>query len=210
VTVAYGRGVHVEPGGRFRLTERSIRAGESWSWQQNPFVGTRPYQGLLVILMMFNSSDLKYENNVLYEVKQPGEGPKHWYVVRDLGTALGETGRLAPQHGDPVIFEREPFITSVKDGVVQFNYHGWHQELFRQIAPQDVAWASELLGQLSDQQWSDAFRAGGYERAVADRFIRRLQQKIAEGRRFGNASAFSTPMLPRLAPPSTELAWRTR
>src|SRR5437762_5655586 len=60
---------------------------------QNPFVGTRPYQGLLVILLMFNSSDLKNTNNTLYEV---GDAIRHWYVVRDLGAALGETARLMP------------------------------------------------------------------------------------------------------------------
>jgi len=124
LTVKDADGTHVEPGGRFRLTDKSIKAVDTWSWQQNPFVGTRPYQGLLVILMLFNSSDIKNENNILYEVKEPGAAPRHWYVVRDLGTALGETGRLAPLRGDPDIFERQPFILGVKDGVVRFNYHG--------------------------------------------------------------------------------------
>jgi hypothetical protein len=180
------RGVHVEPGGRFRLDEKSIKHTGTWSWQQNPFVGTRPYQGLLVMLMMFHNSDIKNENNALYEVKKHGGGAEHWYVVRDLGTALGGTGRVPPQRGDVDIFEREPFITGVKDGFVEFNYHGWHEELIKQrISPADVAWASEWLGQLSDRQWSDAFRAGGYAPPVADRFIGRLRQKIAEGRRLG-------------------------
>jgi hypothetical protein len=185
---AKGR-THVEPGGRFRLTEKSIKNTGEWSWHENPFVGTRPYQGLLVILMMFGSSDLKNENNALYEVQNHNEDVARWYVVRDLGTALGETGRLAPKRGDPDIFEREPFITGVKDGFVQFNYHGWHQELFKRISPADVAWASAWLGQLSDQQWRDAFRAGGYEPAVAERFIGRLRQKIADGRRLGDTVA---------------------
>src|SRR5713101_4044812 len=192
---------HVEPGGRFRLSEESLTHVGTWSWQRNPFVGTRPYQGLLVMLMMFDSSDIKNENNALYEVKKHGGGVERWYVVRDLGTALGETGRLAPQRGDPDIFEREPFITGVKDGFVQFNYHGWHEELIKQrISPTDVAWATEWLGQLSDQQWSDAFRAGGYDRAIADRFIGRLHQKIAEGRRLGETvltPGATTPPPPR-------------
>jgi len=191
LTIADAKGTHVEPGGRFRLTDTPIRRTGEWSWQQNPFVGMRPYQGLLVILMMFDSSDLKNENNALYEVKERGDGPARWYVVRDLGTALGETGRLAPQRGNPEIFQREAFVTGVKNGFVQFNYNGWHQELFRQISPADVWWASELLGRLSDQQWSDAFRAGGYERDVADRFIGRLHQKIAEGLRVGETGTFS-------------------
>ena len=203
LSIQDAKGAHVEPGGRFRLTEKSIKHAGTWSWQQNPFVGTRPYQGLLVMLMMFNSSDLKNENNAVYELKKRGEAVDRWYVVRDLGTALGETGRLAPQRGDPDIFERQAFITGVKDGLVQFNYHGWHQELVKRISPEDVAWASELLGQLTPRQWTDAFRAGGYEPAIADRFIGRLQQKISEGRRLGevilSADAWRLP-LPRLTP----------
>jgi hypothetical protein len=201
LSIADRKGTHVEPGGRLRLTEKSIKHLGEWSWQQNPFVGTRPYQGLLVILMMFNSSDIKNENNALYQLKREGDGVTQWYVVRDLGTALGETGRLAPLRGDPDIFDREPFITGVKDGFVQFNYRGWHQELFKHISPDDVAWASEWLGRLSDQQWSDAFRAGGFESAVADRFIGRLHQKIAEGRGLGegvsswDAAALLVPRL---------------
>jgi hypothetical protein len=194
-SVQDSKGIHSEPGGRFRLTDKSIKHVGEWSWQQNPFVGMRPYRGLLVILMMFNSSDIKNENNALYEVKKHDDGVGQWYVVRDLGTALGETGRLAPQRGDPDIFEREPFITSVKDGFVQFNYHGWHQELLKSISPDDVAWASELLGRLSEQQWRDAFRAGGYEPAMANRFIGRLRQKIVEGRRLGESRAFSSTLL---------------
>jgi hypothetical protein len=182
--IADRRGVHVEPGGRFRLTEKSMKHVGEWSWQQNPFVGTRPYNGLLVILLMFNSSDLKNENNALYRIRGESESDvKSWYVVRDLGTALGETDRFAPQRGDVELFARLPFMTGVKDGHVQFYYNGWHKELFMSITPEDVAWASDLLGRLTPQQWSDAFRAGGYTPAIADRFIGRLQQKIAEGRK---------------------------
>jgi hypothetical protein len=201
VTIRDAKGTHVEPGGRFRLTEPSLKHTGEWSWQQNPFVGTRPYQGLLVMLMMFDSSDLKNENNALYEATRNGQRER-WYVVRDLGTALGETGRLAPQRGDPDIFQREPFITDIKGDFVQFNYHGWHQELFKRISPEDVAWASEWLGKLSDQQWSDAFRAGGFEPRVADRFIGRLQQKIAEGRELGENAWARRAGLPLPTPTS--------
>jgi hypothetical protein len=44
-----------------------------------------------------------------------------------------------------------------------------------------VRWICGLLARLSDRQWQDAFRAGGYEDQVATRYIRRLQQKIADG-----------------------------
>jgi hypothetical protein len=181
-TMVDASGSRTEPGGRFRLHDTSIKDAGHWSWQQNPFVGTRPYQGLLVVLLMFDSSDLKNANNTLYNVKTPRDDVDRWYVVRDLGTALGETGRLAPRRSDPRLFERNAFITGVKDGFVEFDYHGFHKELLRRITPADVVWACELLTGLTDRQWHDAFRAGGYEPAVADRFIRRLQQRIADGK----------------------------
>src|SRR5207253_3954465 len=197
--MADGRGVHVEPGGRFRLDIESLKQLDQWSWQQNPFVGMRPYQGLLVILMMFNSSDLKNDNNALYEVTNQGN-VKRWYVVRGLGAALGDTGRIAARCGNPDLFERQPFLAGVENGFVRFAYHGRHQELFEHITPDDVAWASEWLGQLSDRQWADAFRAGGFEPLVAHRFIRRLHQKISDGRRLDDDIAYGNTFGRRLVP----------
>jgi hypothetical protein len=179
-------GTHVEAGGRFRLKHRTLKEVDAWSWQRNPFVGTRPYQGLLVILLMFNSSDLKNSNNSLYEYRG-GDGLAHWFVVRDLGTALGSTGRLAPRKNDPDAFARHGFITGIHGGFVEFDYRGWHRELVRRrITPDDVRWAGDLLGRLSDRQWQEAFRAGGYPVATAQRFIHTLQEKIAAAQQAGS------------------------
>ena len=179
-------GTDVEPGGRFRLKLKTLKDRGEWSWQQNPFVGTRPYNGLLVIMMMFNNSDIKNSNNTLYEHRS-ANGIEHWYVARDLGGALGSTGRLAPLKNDPEAFARHPFVLGIENGYVAFEYRGWHQELVRErITAADLAWASCLLDRLSDRQWQDAFRAGGYAPDVAQRFIRTLEDKIAVGRRLGS------------------------
>ena len=156
-----------------------------WSWDDNPFIGTKPYQGLLVILVMFNSADLKNRNNVLYKLKNSADHvTTDWYVVRDLGTSLGETGRFDPKPNDPRVFERHRFITGVNQGYVEFDYGAVHGDLVRhRITPEDVRWASQLLAGLTDRQWHDAFRAGGYDPVVAERFIRRLRQKIQDGQR---------------------------
>jgi hypothetical protein len=182
-------GTRTEPGGRFRLDHRDLDEEGTWSWQANPFVGTRPYQGLLAILMLFNSSDLKNSNNTIYRFERaPGE-IERWYVVRDLGTALGEPAKVRPSRSDIEAFTRLPFFTGVENGFVRFDhYHGWHKELVRnRLTPDDVRWASDLLAQLSLEQWHDAFRAGGYERPVAERFIARIREKIADGQRLAAA-----------------------
>src|SRR5262249_12308041 len=147
-------------------------------------------QGLLVILVMFNSVDLKNENNSIYELRLPGRDRESWFVVRDLGSSLGEVGRFNPKENKPDVFEQHPFITGVSDGYVKFAYRAVHANLVdHRIRPDDVVWGSQLLSQLSEPQWQDAFRGAGYSSSVADRFIRRLHQKIDEGKRLGTEAS---------------------
>jgi hypothetical protein len=68
---------------------------------KNPLKETTPYRGLLVILVMFNSADLKDNNNSIYERLLPDGKLQRWFVVRDLGTSLGAT-TLARRAGDGV------------------------------------------------------------------------------------------------------------
>jgi len=58
-------------------------------------------------MMILNSTDLKNENNELYEIEgEPREQARRWFVVKDLGASLGETGRMDPKRGDIGKFER--------------------------------------------------------------------------------------------------------
>ena len=64
--------------------------------------------------------------------------------------ALGGTGRITPQRGRIDLFEGQGFIKGIRDGFVEFEYHGWHQELVRRrLTPADVRWACELLAGLT-------------------------------------------------------------
>ena len=157
------------------------RLEESWSWADNPFSGTRELKGLLVILLILNSTDLKDSNNSIYVTKQPWDGASRWHVVRDLGAALGETGRLFPRRNWLEGFERESFLTAVTGDDIEFGYEGRHRELLSMIRPDDVKWAAEQMRRLTDAQWRDAFRAGNYSAVQMDRFIRRIKEKIADG-----------------------------
>ena len=115
-------------------------------------------------MMMLNSSDLKNSNNSLYELTgslSDSNEPRRWFVVRDVGASLGETGRLDPARGNADVFAKLKFIEGVEEGWVRFNYHGRHQELVRRtIKPEDVRWVSTILSGISSKQWQDAFRAG--------------------------------------------------
>jgi hypothetical protein len=161
------------------------RLPDVWSWADNPFSGTRELKGLLVILLMLNSTDLKDTNNSIYQVTGPLDGipvaAERWFLVRDLGAALGETGKLFPRRNWLEGFEEQAFITGISDTRVEFDYSGRHQALLAMIGPEDVQWAARQMARLSDAQWRDAFRAGNYAAPQADRYIQRIKEKIADG-----------------------------
>jgi hypothetical protein len=177
-------GRRTEPGGRFRLDHPTFKERGTWSWRQNPFVGTRPYQGLLIILMLLNASDLKTDNNSVFELRHPDGTREVRYVVRDLGTALGGTGRYQRRRGDLALFEQLPFATGMRDGYVAFDqYAGWHQDLYRErMMAEDVEWACRRLDTIGQDEWRDAFRAGAYPPPTAARYITRIRQKVVEAR----------------------------
>jgi hypothetical protein len=169
---------------RFRQKDpdlHGLKAEGSWSYYRNPYVGTRELNGLLTLQAMLGNSDLKDQQNVIYTLTDAFEGTRRWYVARDLGQSFGRTGAIDAPRGDPAVFEETPFIKGVAGGRVEFHYEGRHRVLFDHIRPSDVRWVCSQLKQLTDQQWADAFRAGGFAKPVADRFIRRMKQKIDEG-----------------------------
>ncbi|HLG16514.1 MAG TPA: hypothetical protein VJH03_18705 [Blastocatellia bacterium] len=111
--------------------------------------------------------------------KNGGDRYVQTYYVSDLGATLGSTGsffskipgfRNAPagSKGQPDAYAKQPFFVGVKDGQVVFNYKGKDPDALRGVTAENARWMGGLLGRLSDQQLSDAFRAGGFnEQEVA-------------------------------------------
>ena len=79
---------------------------------------------------------------------------------------------------------RAAYLYLERRGFIEFDYHGLHKELVRhRITRDDVRWAAALIGGLSDHQWRDAFRAGGYTPDLAARFIEILRGRIRDAQR---------------------------
>ena len=155
-------------------------------WADNPFSGTRELKGLLVVLLMLNSTDLKDSNNSLYDVTASLPGAPaitrgRWFVVRDLGAALGETGKPYPRRNWLEGFEERAFITAVTASRVEFDYDGRHQDLLAMISPADVQWAARQMSRLTEAQCARRLPPGNYAAPQADRYISRLREKIADG-----------------------------
>lgn len=115
------------------------------------------------------------------------------YVVRDLGASLGKTTfptllKWLPTRGfgqgtrnDLEGFEDQGFIEDVSEESVEFDYRGIHGSLLDTVSADDVRWVCGLLAQLTDQQWSDAFRAAGYTTEQTIRYVAKIKAKISQG-----------------------------
>lgn len=169
-------------GARFRPRKPGLDGKGPWEWRDTPFVGTREYDGLLTLMVLIASSDLKGENNEIFEVEQPEPGePKRLYIVKDLGASFGETGWLEPRRGSIEDYEREPFLRGRDGPWVRFLFHGRHQYLVRRIRVEHMKWICERVLGLTDRQWADAFRAASYDEATSARFVARIRAKAQEG-----------------------------
>lgn len=183
-----------QPAGRFRpsLTEQKV-VGD-WSWYENPFVGTRAFGGLVVANLILNSWDWKTSNNKVYELSEPVNGVRRWFMVRDLGASLGKTtypallkwfrlrGFGQGTRNDLAGFEEQGLIVGVDEEFQpEFDYRGIYRDVIDTVTLADVEWACGLLSRLSDEQWHDAFRAGGYNPDETRRYVAKIKAKIAQG-----------------------------
>ena len=64
---------------------------------------------------------------------------------------------------------------------VEFDYRGIYRDVINSVTTADVAWTAALMARLSDRQWDDAFRAGGYTPDERRRYILKIKEKIGQG-----------------------------
>jgi hypothetical protein len=157
----------------------------TWSWQRNPFVGTQPYQAARHPAAVQHHRLEGLEQHALSGLDRRTGGTLG--VVRDPGGALGDTSRPLRASTAAERYEQSRFIAGTRNGFVEFGNTS-SQPLFQhRIAAGAVRWAGGLLARLTDRQWRDAFRAGGYAPETADRFIRKIRANIEEAQAIGGA-----------------------
>jgi hypothetical protein len=189
-----GPGDSMQPGARFRPELKEHLVVGEWSWYENPFVGMRPFSGLVAANLLLNNWDLKTSNNKVYEVTNEDGVKERVYVVRDLGSSLGKARQakffnwfripfIRHRQGsknDLEDFEAQGFIRAVEGEQVDIDYRGVNKALVGSLTVSDLRWTAALLSRLSERQLLDAFRAGGYSSDDSARYVRKIQEKIAQ------------------------------
>jgi hypothetical protein len=179
-------------GARLERRMKEIKKLGTWDWFKNPFVGTREFNGLRIMMALVNNWDLKTINNSIYEVDEEAE-----YVVSDVGATFGKTGD--PLHRSKSVlkdYEDSKFIDKVTTDFVDFVMHSrppllaainipnyekrtHMQDVTKHIPRADAKWLGERLSQLTEEQIRDCFRAGGYTQEEVEGYSAIIQNRIA-------------------------------
>lgn len=182
-----------KPGGQKRLA--------AWEWKHNPFVNTREFNGLRVMMAVLNSWDLKDENNAVYTDKK---NDRQVFLVSDTGATFGTNAVRAKNEngkGNAREFEDSKFILKITDRTVSFGtpapatrllvesggtlaplYFRRQRYLWigRDIPRRDARWIGDLLGELSHQQIVDAFTAADFPKEDIDIYVKVMEDRIAQ------------------------------
>lgn len=172
---------------RFEARPSYVKRLDEWKWSENPFVGTKELQGLIVIMAMLNNWDIKDDNNKILHVRSDRTGDNQLrYIISDLGATFGKTGtlpvfwRISRSRNNPDDYRDSEFIEEVKNGNVFFRYGGKNQDLFDDIRVEEAQWVGGWLARLSEQQISDAFRAANYSPEEVQLLTAEVRARIDE------------------------------
>jgi hypothetical protein len=172
---------------RFEARPKNVKRLDEWKWKENPFTGTREFQGLKVMMVLLNNWDIKDANNQIFFVQDARGGNQLQYVISDLGATFGKTGslplfwRITRSRNNPEDYEDAKFIDGVKkDGYVDFHYGGKNRGILDKITISEAKWLGNLLARLSDHQIGDAFRAANYEPDEVRTLAESVRERINE------------------------------
>lgn len=153
----------------------------NWTWDQNPFVGSKEISGLKLLAVMVNNWDVMPKNNNVLAIRGADGSVRTWYLIADWGQTFGRMG--SPQsHSKWVLqdYKSTPFVLGTSGDTLKLHFEGYTPDLFRNIPIEHARWFAGLVSQLSDAQLRDAFRAGGARPADAEAFAARFREKVDE------------------------------
>lgn len=167
---------------RLEARPKDMERLDYWKWDSNPFIGSRQFQGLKVMMVLFDNWDIKDTNNriVVAQNDQTGDIEQR-YIISDLGATLGKTGGIISRtRNQPADFVKAKFIDEIKGNHVDFHYSGKRKDVFRDITVDQAKWIGQILSRLSDEQISDAFRAANYSSQEVEMMTGAVRARINE------------------------------
>lgn len=180
---------------RFELDDPEVMKlfeEHSWSWTDNPFVGTRELAGLKILLMLISNWDNKDQrdvargsNTAIYVTRTSRWRREAQYLIVDWGGSMGRWGKIVVTRdrwdAEGFAAQTPGFVTGVTNGYVQFGYTGQRTGDARaSITPEDVRWLCRYLGRITDDQFRAALHASGATAEEVASFTASLRSRVEQ------------------------------
>jgi len=171
---------------RFSARPKGIKRVDGFEWKDNPFQGSREFQGLKVMMALINNWDIKDSNNKILVVPGSGGDKELHYEVHDLGGSFGKISHIPrflqfkPDRNNPKAYAKSHLVDKVKDGRVDLHFSTKENGLFKNISVEDARWMGAQLSRLSDSQIEDAFRSANYTPEQVRLLTGAVRRRIAE------------------------------
>ncbi|MGH9752500.1 MAG: hypothetical protein ACREA2_06915 [Blastocatellia bacterium] len=132
----------------------------NWNWSANPFAGSKELSGLQALATMLNNWDMKPANNNVLGMYDKDGKVVDYYVVADWGGSFGKMSAIFTfSKWNLDDYNKQGFIDGVSGGRLKLHYRGRSQSLFKSVPVEHARWFAGIVGQLTDNQLRDAFRA---------------------------------------------------
>jgi hypothetical protein len=201
---------------RFKLRDHKALAhvdGPTWSWNDNPFLGTRELNGLKILLMLASNWDAKDErdgegsNTAIYS--KPGSPETRYYAFDDWGATMGKWGGFFERDKwDAAGYRQQTknFARATPGQAIEWGYRGKHdKDVTSGISVRDVRWLLTILSRVTDEQLRAGLRASGAKEPDIDMFARSIRDRIAQLQSVAAPSA-SAARLTLIDPPGVPSA----
>ena len=184
----------VRPDGTFhdarfkRHAEKAVATFEgedSWSWVQNPFLGTKELNGLKIIVMLVSNwdnkdvRDIKRGSNTAVHQQPDGDAR---YLITDWGASMGKWGGyLTREKWDCKGFQQQTpnFLRGITGKTLAWGYSGQHTEDFSGGIPaDDLRWLLQYLGRITNDQLRIGLDASGATPEENECFTTNIRARI--------------------------------
>jgi len=173
---------------RFKLHVKGSADDESqsWSWNENPFVGSREFSGLKILMMLTSNWDTN--------APRVGKGNSHTgishsdsqapYAVTDWGATLGKYGGFFGRNRwdwGGYRIQTAGFVKMSKDGALKWGFKGKHNpDITAGVSIADVIWLNRYLSRITDEDLAAGFVASGASEPVAREYTRLMRHRIVQ------------------------------
>jgi hypothetical protein len=183
-------------GGRFKLHVKGSAdddGSETWSWNANPFVGSRELGGLKILVMLTSNWDTKdaRDGKGSSNTGIIHSGSNAQYAVTDWGATFGKYGTFFRRNRwdwGGYRIQTANFVKMSKAGALEWGFKGKHtQDITTGVGVADVVWLDRYLSQITDEDLAAGFAASGASQPVAREYSRLMRERILQLERVAQA-----------------------